>query len=103
MMIQCMHAHTAQLPEVELAKPEEPIGHNTAEAMRCGVFYGLRGMARELLEQYAEVAGAFPIVVATGGDAPLIFGEWELVDRVVPDLTLMGIAVTYQAMAAGEE
>lgn len=97
MMLRAMQQGTAQLPEVELVRPKEAIGHNTAEAMRSAVFYGLRGMTRELLEAYAETAGAFPILVATGGDAPLLFEGWELVDRIVPELTLMGIAATMQA------
>jgi hypothetical protein len=41
--------------------------------------------------------GAFPMVIATGGDAQTLFGDYELVQRIVPDLTLLGIAVTMQA------
>ena len=48
-------------------------------------------MVHELTEKYAEVAGAFPLVVATGGDAALLFKDDERVDRVVPDLVLAGI------------
>lgn len=93
MMLDALHQRTAQLPEVEPAKPLEAIGHNTVEAMRSGVFHGLRGMVRELTEQYAHHAGSYPMVVATGGDADLLFHGYDLVDRVVPDLTLMGLAV----------
>jgi len=94
MMLDALHEHTAQLPEIELEPPGEAIGHNTVEAMRSGAFYGLRGMVHELLEAYAERAGAFPMVVATGGNAEMLFRDYELVERVVPDLTLMGMAVT---------
>ncbi len=83
-----------QLPEVELQKPVEAIGHNTIEAMRSGVYYGLRGMVRELVEQFAETAGAFPLVVVTGGDGNLLFRDYELVDRVVPNLTMRGLYTT---------
>lgn len=93
-MMDALNQRTAQLPEVEFDKPAQAIGHNTSEAMKAGVYFGLRGMVRELVEQYAEVVGQFPLVVATGGDAPLLFQDYELVDRVVPDLTLMGLAVT---------
>ena len=93
-MLTALHQHTAQLPEVTLAKPEEPIGHNTAQAMRAGIYYGLRGAVRELVEQYAQVAGGFPLVVATGGDAQQLFEDFDLIDRVVPDLTLEGMALT---------
>ena len=94
LMMDALNQRTAQLPEVEFGKPEQAIGHNTIEAMKAGVFHGLRGMVRELVEQYAEQVGAFPLVVATGGDGPLLFQDYELVDRVVPDLTLMGLALT---------
>lgn len=94
MMLESLNRRTAQLPDVSFGAPVEAIGHNTTEAMRVGVFYGLRGMVREITEQYAETIGQFPLVIATGGDGNLLFREYELVDRVVPNLTLMGIAVT---------
>ncbi len=99
LMLDALHQRTALLPEVEFDKPREVIGHNTSEAMRAGVYYGMRGMVRELVEQMAEEAGQFPLVVATGGDAARLFKDWELVDRVVEDLTLMGLAVTARAAA----
>ena len=49
-------------------------------------------MVQRLVEQYAEAYGAFPMVVATGGDAQVLFGNHELVDRIVPELTLLGLA-----------
>lgn len=97
LMMDSLNQRTAQLPEVEFGKPSEVIGHNTIEAMKAGVFYGMRGMVRELVEQFAEEAGQFPLVVATGGDGALLFKDFDLVDRVVPDLTLMGVAVTLRA------
>lgn len=103
MMLQSLHQYTAQLPEVSFDKPVEAVGHNTSEAMRSAVFHGLRGMVRELAEQYAEAIGAYPIIVATGGDAPLLFEGYELVDRVVPDLTLIGLRVTLEAYLRDED
>lgn len=94
MMLAMLHDHTAQLPEVEWKRPAEAIGHNTVEAMRSGAFHGLRGMVRELVEQYAQVAEAYPIVVATGGDAEQLFDGYDLVDRIVPELELRGIEAT---------
>jgi len=94
LQLQAMHSHTALLPDIELARPDEPIGHNTAQAMLSGVFHGLRGSVRELAEIYAEHYGAYPKIIATGGDANLLFEDYELVEAVVPTLTLMGIMVT---------
>lgn len=102
LMLQSLHARTGQLPEVTMARPTEAVGHSTVEAMRSAVYYGLRGMVRELVEKYAEVTGAFPMVVVTGGDAELLFEDHDLVDRIVPDLTLMGMAVTLRTSVAAE-
>jgi type III pantothenate kinase len=103
LMLQSLHEHTAQLPQITFAKPEEPIGHSTTEAMRSAVFHGLRGMVRELVEQYAEHIGSYPLVIATGGDAPILFEDYDLIDRVVPDLALIGLRVTLEASLRDEE
>lgn len=102
MMLQSLHEHTDQLPQVDFAPPDEPIGHSTAQAMRTAAFHGIRGMVRELVEQYAEQVGSFPIVIATGGDAPVLFGDYDLIDRVVPELTLMGMAVSLRVAMEDE-
>jgi len=94
LMLDSLHQRAALLPEVEFDKPAELIGHNTREAMLTGCFFGIRGMVRELVERYAEVAGAYPMVIATGGNSDLLFRDFELVERIVPDLTLKGLAVT---------
>lgn len=97
MMLDAMAGNAAQLPDLEVTKPDEPVGHNTNQAMFSGVFHGLRGAVRELAEQYAQTIGHFPMIVATGGNADLLFGGYELVERIIPDLTLMGLAVILQA------
>ncbi|MEM1099525.1 MAG: type III pantothenate kinase [Planctomycetota bacterium] len=97
LMLDALAQRTAGLPEVELDRPEEAIGHNTIQAMRAGAYFGLRGMVHELTERFAEVAGSFPLVVATGGDAALLFKDDERIDRVVPDLTLMGLRLTWES------
>jgi type III pantothenate kinase len=99
LMLNALDQRFPQLPPIEFDKPDEPIGHNTTQAMLSGVFHGLRGMARELLEQFAEATGQFPLVVATGGNADTLFRDWDLVDRIVPDLTLLGLQLTARKAA----
>ncbi|MGA2501348.1 MAG: type III pantothenate kinase [Tepidisphaeraceae bacterium] len=94
-MLRAMHRETAQLPLVELDVPAAPYGKNTREAILHGVYHGIRGMVKEIVENYATDLGAWPEVIATGGDAEKLFGGWEIVHAVSPDLTLYGIALAY--------
>ncbi len=95
MQLRALHEDTAGLPELAFQAPDdEAFGRSTAQAMLKGVFHGIRGMVWQLVEQYAERYGAYPQVIATGGDADLLFKDDELIDSIVPDLTLRGIAVT---------
>jgi type III pantothenate kinase len=89
-----LHERTAALPDLEFRAPANgTFGKSTGQAMLQGVFYGIQGLVWKLIERYAEGYQAYPMVIATGGDAPTIFGNDPLVDRIVPELTLLGIAV----------
>lgn len=103
LMLDCLTARSPLLPEVEFARPAEPIGHNTTEAMLSGVYHGMRGIVREVTERIAEQVGAFPLVIATGGDGNLLLRDYELIDRVVPDLTLRGLSVTMRRAIESNE
>lgn len=98
MMLDALRARTAALPEVSLARPgPEAFGKNTVQAMLNGVHFGIRGAVRAIVERYAEAYEAFPLVVATGGDAVLLLEDDPIIDRLVPDLTLRGIEVSCRA------
>lgn len=104
MQLKALHEHTDALPAVAFRKPTgDAWGKNTTEAMLRGVYEGVRGLAWRLVERYAEQYGAYPLVVATGGDAEELFGEDELVNRIVPDLTLQGMAVAARHALAADE
>jgi type III pantothenate kinase len=95
MQLQSLHEHTESLPELDFTAPDaDAFGRSTTQAMLQGVHFGIRGLVRILAEQYAEHCGAYPTVIVTGGDAETLFRSDELIDRIVPDLTLQGIAVT---------
>lgn len=106
LMLEAMHRGTAALPAVgfESVADDSPFGKDTAEAMRLGVQSAARGLVRHLVERYSEFYGAFPQVVATGGDAAALFDSDDLVEHVVPDLTLMGIqAACVRVLGEAEE
>lgn len=107
MMLQALHEKTAKLPLVEFpgAQPPspQPFGKDTRQAMVLGVTNAVRGLVHYTAERYAEFFGAYPQVVATGGDAPALFGAevsegGGLVESIVPDLQLIGILEVCRAV-----
>jgi type III pantothenate kinase len=95
MQVQALHEHTAKLPQVSFEAPSEVFGKSTEQAIRNGVYHGIRGMVKELIENYATELGNWPDLIATGGDAQKLFEDWELIHAISPDLTLYGIALVY--------
>ena len=95
MMLSALHEKTAKLPLVELEAPTGLYGRDTTGAICHGVFHGIRGMVKEVIENYATALGAWPDLIATGGDAVKLFEGWELIHAIAPDLTLYGIALAY--------
>jgi type III pantothenate kinase len=95
LQLDALHAKTAQLPAVRFTAPTEPFGKSTQQAILHGVYHGIRGMVKELVENYATELGQWPDVIATGGDAAGLFTDWELIHAIAPNLTLYGIALTY--------
>ena len=95
MQLESKHTGTGSLPEVEFEPPlKEAFGKNTAQAMLQGVFHGIQGMVRQLSEQYASRYGAYPRILATGGDALTLFEEDDLIEQIIPDLQFQGIAAS---------
>jgi type III pantothenate kinase len=95
MQLDALHDKTAKLPRADLAAPAGTYGTSTVGAIQQGVYHGIRGMVKELVENYATDLGTWPDVIATGGDAETLFKDWELIHAIAPDLTLYGIALAY--------
>jgi type III pantothenate kinase len=95
MMLDVLHEKTARLPRAQFQTPAEPFGTSTESAICQGIYFGIRGMVRELTENYATALGFWPDIIATGGNAAQLFEGWELIHAIAPDLTLYGIALAY--------
>ncbi|KTC88493.1 type III pantothenate kinase [Legionella cincinnatiensis] len=90
--VDALSKNTAKLPAVEIIKIENSIGRSTIESIQSGVYYGVLGACRELIQRMTqEVFGAEKtLILATGGFASL-FEKQGLYDHLVPDLVLQGI------------
>jgi type III pantothenate kinase len=105
MSVTALHDKTAQLPQVELRQADWVFGKDTSQAIVGGVLAAAAGALRELVEAYATELGQWPTVIVTGGDAELIRGrtiEGEIIQAVVPDLTIRGAALAYYNSLLGK-
>lgn len=93
--MRALHQAAPALPLPTPVRPSGAVGRSTEDAICQGVYHGIRGLVREVVENFATQVGRWPEVIATGGDADLLFGDWELVHAVAPDLILYGIALAY--------
>ena len=91
---------TALLPYVKVGPVEHAIGHNTVDALRGGLYFGLLGLVDALCEQVAKELGAAPIWIATGGDGELIAGRSRFLKTARPNLTLEGLRLGWEAAKA---
>lgn len=92
MMLKSLHEHTAALPDIAFDPHAAGVfGADTRHAMQLGVAAAARGLVRDLVERFAEHYEAYPRVIATGGDAVALFEHDGLVERIIPDLQLIGI------------
>lgn len=93
---EALFAHASRLYRVDVRKPSELVGKNTASAMQAGIYYGYIGLVDGILERLlAEIPGVKGIV-ATGGQAPLIASGSKYIREVDPDLTLTGLKLIYE-------
>ncbi len=102
--MEALATRAAALRTVELVRPRSVIGKNTVECLQAGVLFGTAGQVDGLVRRIVAELGpkAGPVtVLGTGGLAPLMAGESETITEYVPDLTLLGLRLTYQRNAAG--
>ena len=96
---------TAKLPATELTPPERVIGRRTEECIRSGVIWGtvdaVDGLIRRIREEWPSSDDPRPLVVATGGLAPLVAPLTKEVETVQPDLTLVGLRLAAEALGLG--
>ena len=103
--LEALAARAAQLRSVELTVPPQAIGKNTVAALQSGLVLGFAGLvdglvariAAELVAQF----GAAPVVVATGGLAPLVADSCRSIGEREPDLTVHGLRLAFERHEAG--
>jgi type III pantothenate kinase len=95
---QALHHYTALLPLLTLAdlgpNLPAPVGRNTREALRSGIYWGQVGAIRQLVQSLCEEQSApAPWMILTGGGAPWLSAQFPGV-RQLPSLAMHGLVLT---------
>jgi type III pantothenate kinase len=103
--VDALSRRAAQLLKVELTRPARVIGKNTVESLQSGIIFGFAGQVEGIARRMAsELAPADPdsvTIIATGGLAPLVIDEVEVIDAYEPWLTLVGLRLVYERNVGG--
>jgi type III pantothenate kinase len=93
--VDALAARAARLLKVELMRPRSVIGKSTVEALQSGIIFGFAGQIDGIVRRIAAELEADPVVIATGGLAPLVLEESETITEHEPDLTLIGLRLVF--------
>jgi type III pantothenate kinase len=95
-----LHQYTALLPRIPavelMGDVPDPVGRNTRDAIRSGLFWGHVGAIQELVERIGERSLEPPMVLLTGGAAALLAPCLRVEARWEAHLPLKGLAVASQ-------
>lgn len=90
---------TSMLPNVEIIKPESPLGKNTVWAIQSGLYYGYVGLIDNIIDKTMQEMNQMNEqdikVIATGGMSKMMTQESKhdiIIDR---ELTLKGLKIIY--------
>jgi type III pantothenate kinase len=104
--LDALATRAAQLRSVELTCPPQAIGKNTVAALQSGLVLGFAGLVDGLVTRIAaEIVaqfGAAPVVVATGGLAPVVVDSCRSIGEREPDLTVHGLRLAFERQHAGD-
>jgi type III pantothenate kinase len=64
--------------------------------MQSGIIFGYVGLVEGMVARIQNELGEKAMVIATGGYAELIASETAVIDKVNPDLTLIGLRLIYE-------
>ena len=86
---------TAQLPEIEIKRPQSILAKNTQTEMQAGIFYQFLGGFELTVKQFRKELKTNFKVIATGGLGRIICNYTDLIDVYDPNLIFKGLKVIY--------
>ncbi|HUG45132.1 MAG TPA: type III pantothenate kinase [Sphingomicrobium sp.] len=94
----------AKLPRIAIESPKDDcvIGRTTESQMLIGIYWGYVAMMEGLVERIRNEVGRPVKVIGTGGLAVLFDKRTQVFDAVEPDLTIQGLSLLHEGIAARE-
>ena len=90
----------SRLARIDLERPPAAIGTRTETALQSGILFGYVGLVEGIITRFRQELGPAK-VIATGGWAPRIAEETDILDVVDDDLILWGLRELYYYNAEG--
>ena len=89
--------NAARLPEIEIVKPKTILANSTIDSMQAGLYYGVVGETKYIVQKMKEETGFDNMkVIATGGLGKMIAQTVDEIDYYDPTLTLKGLQIIYE-------
>jgi type III pantothenate kinase len=87
----------ARLPRVDIRKPGSVVGQTTVTSMQSGLFFGYVSMVDGIVQRMRSElpSGERAECIATGGMAAVLSAETTSIQRVEPELTLIGLKIIW--------
>lgn len=92
-----LYQKAAQLPKIEIKKPDSIVAKNTVSSIQAGIVIGHIGETIYILETLKQTLKQPNLkVIATGGLARVIDEKEEIFDVIDPVLSLKGLRILYE-------
>jgi type III pantothenate kinase len=93
---EALYTRAAKLPRIDLQRPPNVIGRNTIHAMQSGLLFGYVSMVEGMVARFRKELGSQMKVIATGGLAEVVAKETDVIQHIVPWLTLDGLRIIWE-------
>ena len=93
--LEALVSQTAMLRRVEPIAPDSVIGRNTVTSIQSGLVWGFVAQVEGMVSRMVAELGGTAHVIATGGQATLVAGLTNVIEKTDPLLTLEGLRLIY--------